>query len=188
MRNIQKGILAVALLLASQVNAATPYFGVSAGNSSPEESGFKDSTGFKLYAGSMLTQFIGLEAAYTRLGEFDADNDALYDISRAAGATVSSASIEVDGFEFSFLGNVPLGEKAAMFIRAGVFMWDAEVSVSLPYFGSGKDTEDGTDPFFGVGFSVNPNENFSIVFEYDRYEADEADIDYMSLGARFFFK
>lgn len=159
------------------------YVGASFGTTSPDEEGFKDDTGYRITGGALLNPNFALEASYTSLGEFEADEDTRNAIGYLAGGyDVSDVSIEVTGVEFAAVGIAPLNDTFSLFGKIGLYMWDAEVNVDVAGYGSGSDSDDGNDPFFGVGFLVNVSQQISLKGEFNRYDAMDGDVDFLGVG------
>ena len=161
---------------------ANGYIGASLGRTTTDEDGFKGDSGFRITGGYNVNENISLEASYADLGEFDADGDTLASNSSLVGFTISDASVEISGFEFSILGAASLTDSLSAFGKFGIYMWDAELNATAQGIGSGSDSEDGNDPMIGVGLSYKITDNVDIKCEYDRYDAYEADVDYASIG------
>lgn len=166
---------------------AAGYIGASVGATSPEEEGFDDSNGYRITLGFDVNSNIAIEASYTNLGEFDADDDTIAALEFLTGVALDDASVEGDGIEFAVVGKAPLSDVVSVFGKAGIFVWDAEYKIDTVSFGSDSDTEDGTDPFFGVGVSFDIGQAVAFNVEYTLYDVDDADIDYIGAGvsARF---
>ncbi len=79
---------------------------------------------------------------------------------------------------------MPVNEQVDLFAKAGMYMWD--VSVSEAGFGEFY-SEDGTDLSYGFGASINLAKQFSLIFEYQKFDVDDEDVSNISLGARFNF-
>lgn len=169
------------------VYAEGGYFGASVGSTSPEGSGFESDTGFKITGGYKYTERLAIEGSYVSLGEFAANNDTLSEISSMTGFSVTSSSVEISGFEFSIVGLMPVNERFSFFGRVGVFMWDADVNVSISGYGSGSESDDGADFIFGLGLSYDLTEKLALKAEYSGYDALDSDVDYFGIGLDFNF-
>ncbi len=177
----RKSISAISIatfMLLSSNSFAGGYFGGSIGKSNPDGSEFKDDTSIKIFGGYQYSKYLALEATYVDLGEFDADRDALNQISNLSGFTVDSVSIEISGFEFSVLGFLPVTDNVSIFGRVGIFSWEADMNVSLAGLGSGTEDDDGNDAVFGLGLNFNVSDGVNLKAEFDRYDAFDGDVDY----------
>ena len=128
-------------------------------------------TGMKIFGGFKFNQNLGLEASWVDLGEVSATGP---------GGTATG---EVDGFGLAVMGMIPLNEKFGLFGKVGAYMWDS--TVSAPGFGSVSD--DGTDIMFGAGVNWNLTTHFGLRAEWERFDIDGDDIDFISIGAQFNF-
>ena len=130
---------------------------------------FNDSdNGYKAFAGYNLGIIplidLALEISYVDFGTaedlgIDVDAD-----------TVAIAALV--GFDVG-----PLG----LFAKAGMNAWDGEVSG----FGVSA-SEDGTDPMYGIGAKIQIG-SFAVRGEFERFELDDIDIDFLSVGAAYTF-
>ena len=172
----------IAFLATFTTSHAAGYIGVSFGSTSPDEDGFDDSDGYKLTAGYNATENISIEASLTNLGEFDADDDLIAEVEFFSGIALDGASVEVDGIEIALVGHAPISDTISIFGRAGIFMWDAEFKIDTVSFGSGSETDDGSDAFFGAGLSFDVGSQAALRVEYSQYDAADGDIDFIGAG------
>lgn len=126
--------------------------------------------GFKVFGGFRFHENFGAEAAYVDLGEVT--------VSGPGG----SGSVETDGFEFAGVGTLPLNEQFDLFAKLGLYMWD--VSAVGP---AGSSDDDGTDLMFGLGGAWNFTEQLSARAEWERFDLDGDNVDFLSVGLQFNF-
>jgi len=166
--------LATAVLLFTSGNSyaqASGYIGAALGQSEVDVSGYDKASSWQFFAGANLTPYIGAEAAYTNLGQFDVSG-------------TSNTYIEVDGFEFTVVGNLPLSNTASVFAEAGLFSWNADATL----FGSKIGSDDGTDLTYGVGLKLGMMRSLHLHLEYQVYNSvSDADIDTLYAGLAFGF-
>lgn len=128
-----------------------------------------DDTGYKIFGGYNLGLIplvdLAVEGAYVDFGKFSGTLGPL-----------SNADFEVDGWTGAGLAGFTLGP-VGLFAKAGFISWDGD-------FDGGSD--DGTDPFYGLGARFNLF-SFQVRAEYERYDLDNFDIDYFSVGAAYTF-
>jgi opacity protein-like surface antigen len=182
MKKILTLLATIAFLATFTSSHAAGYIGISFGSTSPDEDGFDDSNGYKLTAGYNANENVSLEASFTNLGEFDADDDLIAVLEFFSGFAIDDASIEVDGIEFAVLGHAPLSDTASIFGRVGIFMWDADFKIDTVSFGSDSETDDGSDVFFGAGLSFDVGSQAALKVEYTMYDAADGDIDFLGAG------
>ena len=147
------------------VSAAEPgwYFGAGIGNSDPDVGGLDDDTGTKFFAGYNLDGTWGLEGGFVDLGDFDVD--------------FFPGSVEVDGFQFAGVGNLPVAE-VSLFGKVGLYRWDAEANIA----GTPIDDDDGIDVMWGFGIAFDIAENWLIRGEWERFDIDGDDVDMLSVS------
>lgn len=138
-------------------------------------------TGFKIFGGYRIMQYLAVEVAYADLGEATA-NSAI--TAPSLGQVVTKAN--ADAFTISALGILPIGENFSVFGRVGVNFWNADLKTSG--FGvSASDDADGTDWVYGAGVMYNVNANFALRGEWERYDLDGTDVDLLSAGISWSF-
>ena len=123
-------IAATTLLALSPLTALADggfYVGGSVGSSSLSNDfdGFEvdaDSTAFRLIAGWQFNDFFSLEGGYHNFGELEQSFD--------DGGDPIDISLKADGFTLGGTGSIPLGEKFALFGRAGAFFWDGAAEIN----------------------------------------------------------
>ena len=189
-KTMMAGLLAAAGLVASHAACAQVaareggYAGVSFGVADIDrraavpnliDSGTVDGrdTGFKLFGGYMFNRVFGAELAWMKLrgvrysGTFQ-------------GSAVTNGEIDVNGFNLSAVGALPLGP-LVIFGKVGFLLWDSEASDitgGTPF----AESFDGTDVSFGVGVSLNFTRNLGVRAEWERSKILNADADFVSVG------
>jgi hypothetical protein len=143
------------LACSAQMSLARGYVGVGFGSTTHDQEGFKDDSGVKFGGGVEINDNFSFEAGYTDLGEFKAESGLFQSFPGIGGLTGSSASIEITGVEFSALGVAPINDKLSIYGRLGIYMWDADINVSVAGFGSATVSDDGSDPVIGFGMEYN---------------------------------
>lgn len=128
-------------------------------------------TTFGIAAGYRINENFSVELGFQDFGE----------VSASAGG--ASAKIEVDAIQLSVIGGVPVSENAGVYAELGFDSWDADFSyTNVPGFGTGSESEDGTDIFYGIGAYLSLSEAVNLKFEYQMHELDDTDIDVLGLG------
>lgn len=129
-----------------------------------------DDAGYKIFAGYNfgLVPLVDLavEGAYVDFGNFSGDIGG-----------VGGNDIDVTGWTGAGLAGFKLGP-VGLFGKVGVINWDSDADII------GDD--DGTDPLYGVGARITLF-SFQVRAEYERYDLDNFDIDYFSVGAAYTF-
>jgi OOP family OmpA-OmpF porin len=176
-------IAATTLLALSPLTAFADggfYVGGSVGSSSLSNDfdGFEvdaDSTAFRLIAGWEFNDFFTLEGGYHNFGELEQsfdNNGELVDI-----------SLKADGFTLGGTGSIPLGEKFALFGRAGAFFWDGDAEINDITQARPEDT----NLYYGGGAKFAITERLSLLGDWTRYELEDTESDVISLGFTFNF-
>lgn len=153
------------LFAANSVYAqSTGYIGASIGQSDVDVSGYDQADSYQVFGGMNLSQYFGVEVAYTNLGEFDR----------------GLQTVEVDGFEVTAVGSFPVANSVALFGEAGVYAWNMDDNVS--------GSDDGTDLTYGVGAKFQVIPPLKLHVEYQRYSSiGDADIDTIYGGLAYSF-
>ncbi|MES1942827.1 TonB-dependent receptor protein [Salinisphaera sp. PC39] len=132
-----------------------------------DDDDFKDEReAYRGFIGAMLNRYVGLEIGYTDFAEAE---DGGYEA-------------DADGFTAAVLAQVPVNEAFSVYGKGGMLAWDLDVSGPLV---SGSD--DGEDPFYGVGTRIGLGGAFGLRLEYERFELDDTDVDLASANLEFRF-
>lgn len=184
MKHLNKAALAATAVLAIAPLKATAeshfYVGGSIGSASLTEDfdGFDvdaDSTAFRIIAGWQFNDYFSLEGGYHNFGAFEQTFD-------VDGEPVP-VNLKADGFTLGATGTVPLGEKFALYGRAGSFFWDGDAEINSVSQAQPEDT----NLYFGAGAKYVINERFSLVGDWTRYELEDSQSNVLSLGVTFNF-
>lgn len=174
-------------LMTTQVWAVTPspYLGASIGQSQMEESldGSKfdgSDTAFKIFGGFRFNDFLAAEASYTDFGE--PDDSVLLETIRV------NLSADVQAWELSGVGIIPLSQRFELFGKIGIVTWDADVTGTTDFF-STSESDSGTDLTYGVGARFFATPNLAIRGEWQFYDIDGGDLDtdMLSAGVAYYF-
>jgi OOP family OmpA-OmpF porin len=176
-------IAATALLALSPATAFADsgfYVGGSVGSSSLSNDfdGFEvdtDSTAFRLIAGWEFNDFFSLEGGYHNFGKLEQSFD--------DGGEPLDISLKADGFTLGGTGSIPLGEKFALFGRAGAFFWDGDAEINNVTQARPEDT----NLYYGGGAKFAITDRLSLLGDWTRYELEDTDSDVVSLGFTFRF-
>ena len=136
----------------------------------------EDADAYKILIGYEYPQFWGLEVGYLSLGE--------YEFGEGIGEEDPLGKVESSGWTAALTGRFPIGDSFAIFGKVGYFFWETDVravSSAWDLVGSGEDL------FYGAGVQLRFAKYFSILGEYERFEAEELQSDLFSLGLRIGF-
>lgn len=158
--------------------AQQPYVALDVGRSTIDlgVSGIDDTdTSFAISGGITINEHFAAEVGYIDFGEISASGN-------------GSISVGADAITFSAIGILPISDKVGLTGRLGMDFWDAEAEYkNVPGFGSGTESDDGNDIFFGVGALIGVSDSVKLRLEYQLHELDDVDVDVLSVGASFFF-
>ena len=128
------------------------------------------STSYRITAGWSFNQNLAIEAGYHNFGRFDQT----FDISGAP----TDVSLKADGFTIGGIGSLPLGDRFALFARAGVFFWDGDADIN----GVTQATPGDTNLYLGVGARLALTETLSMIIDASSYDLDETSASVWSVG------
>ncbi len=143
-------------------------------------------TGYKLFAGYQFNPNFAVEASYVDFGDFKA--------SGTVNGEPANAKASADGFGFALVGKLPIQGGFSVHGKLGMIAWDGEVKANATDTNgrrvSASQSEDGTDPFYGIGAEYEV-ERIIMRAEYERYDISESGEDFeidlisASIGYRF---
>ena len=199
MKTLKLAMFAVAVIIASSVNAADKIkkrgFFTALDGSHTSLDGFcqeakavaaqegwtvpscSDSElGFHFSGGYRFNEFFAAEAQATFVDGFHATV-------RIPNGNDVKLDVDYHSFALGGQGRYPLGDKFSLIGRVGIHAWDADSSV----FVNGIDTDfrandSGTDPYFGVGASLKITDDIRVETGYTRYKADGDNVDVITFG------
>jgi OOP family OmpA-OmpF porin len=130
-----------------------------------------EDTGLKVFGGYKFNPNFAVEGGWADFGEISAS---------VGTATVTAES---DALFISALGAIPLGKRASIFGKIGLFFWDATIAGT----GIAPISDDGSDIMFGAGFGFDFTSQFAMRAEWEVYDLDGDDISMLSVGVQFTF-
>jgi OOP family OmpA-OmpF porin len=131
-------------------------------------------TGFKLFGGYQFHENFAAELAFIDAGKPD---DTVF------GVTIGS---DASAVQASLIGTVPVGNRAAIYLRAAILAWEA-TSTATDGFDYISEDVDGTDFSYGVGARLNFSPRFGLRAEFEGADLDGTDYTFMSLSGVFAF-
>ena len=134
-----------------------------------------DTNAYRLFAGFQLSDSFGIETGYLNFGEFSETVD--------LGGLLSRTDISGDGWTLGGTLGLPLSGNLSLFGKAGVFFWDADITVD----GFSIDTLGDDNPYYGGGLKLDLGDNFSMTGDWTVYEFDVLETDVISLGFNYRF-
>ncbi len=128
---------------------------------------FDDSSyGYNLGVGWRFNKWLAVDGGYWDLGEFNSDRF----------ADGGKAKVEFDTVTLGGIVSVPLWI-LDIYARGGAAFWNADAR----HF-----DDDGTDPYYGVGASMNIGGSLDLYLEVLRFDLETA-VDTAGIGVRFTF-
>lgn len=172
----------------SDITFAQGFISMAVGQSTPYDDSFKSDAGIRITGGTKINENFSVEMGYTKLGHFEAYNSSLGQLSSLyVASTVTSADVDISGFELSVVGSTPLTNKFIGYGRVGIYAWSAEGTVVFISGNSMSNRDNGEDLLFGVGVGYKINSNLSASTEFARYKAYSDTVDLVSLGVKYQF-
>lgn len=128
------------------------------------------STAYRLTVGWRFSDYLAVEAGYHNFGDFDQTLD--------ISGTPIDVSLKADGFTFGGVGSLPLGDRFALFARAGAFFWDGDADINNVT----QATPEDTNLYLGVGARLALTERLSLTADASRYDLDDTSSSVFSAG------
>ncbi len=192
------GAAALMLPLPAQASDAAWYVGASAGQASADYGGgdlaadlanrgwsilepsVDDSDTFwKVFVGYQVNRYVAVEAGYAALGEIDTRYRALVppgDVDELLQDTLEVHPYLGAGWTASVVLRQAFAEDAfAVYARAGLFIWEADIDVKVVSGGTGAVSGDdsGTDGMFGFGVEWRFHPAWALRVEWERYKLND---------------
>ncbi len=202
---LNKKMLAAGLVMASAVagvaQAEGYYVGLEANrlkavdvcDGIPNVSGVScddTDTGFHIYGGYNVNEYLSLEAGYRDLGEYGLD-------ASLPGVVDGELSFEARALDFAAVGHLPVSDSFSFYGKVGMTYWDADADVDVTIGADsyvGSDDARGLDPLLGVGAEwnlgvVSLTAGVERLFDIgDSNHTTKQDLDAYSLGVKYNFK
>jgi OOP family OmpA-OmpF porin len=125
-------------------------------------------TGWRALIGYQFNPNIAIEGAYVDLGD------------NSASGTLNGASLSgkgsFDGWQVAGVGRVPLGNRAGVFGKVGMYLWDLSASGGTGGVTSSF-SDDGSDLMFGAGLDFDLSDNVSLRGEWERFQTSPLGVD-----------
>jgi OOP family OmpA-OmpF porin len=136
-----------------------------------------DQTGFSVGVGFALNQNFSIEAAYLDFGTHRAQTDCPPDL--LCLVVPAPARADLSGYSVSLIGSIPLGERWALYGKAGLASWDIQYRGLASAFDRSNN-----DLLLGAGLQWTWNDRWKLFAEY--FGADD-ELGFAGLGARYRF-
>ena len=141
-------------------------------------------TTYGITAGYRVSTNFAVELGYQDFGEFNVSGN-----SDGTGsfwfAGPVEATAEATGILLGLKGIYPVQENFEIYGKAGINSWDTDNDLT-DSFGAFSASDDGTDPYFGIGASYILN-NVSFNASLTRFDISDTDVDVFSIGLEISF-
>jgi len=137
-----------------------------------------------LFGGYKTTQNFSLQLEYQDELSFGIDD--MFAGSSLWFPEASTQNFETTGLFFSGISSYPINDNGVLYMKGGLFNWEVDSN----YFETNSNhlgQTRGTDIFYGLGANYDLNARFGVSAEWERYQMEESDIDYLSTKLKFKF-
>ena len=163
-------------------------------------------TGFKVYGGVDINEYVGVEVLYANLGEIvqsivlDVDLDVVGQ--QTVGRVTADAGYEANAIGAAAVVRVPFNEQWGAFAKLGFAAYNVDAEFSADFDGTldgtplsftdfDDDSDSGTGVLYGVGGTFQFHDNWRARVEWERYALevfdDDIDVDLISGAIEFVF-
>lgn len=183
-------ILGGLALLFSATASAQGYFGGSLGASDFDDdiasglitSGSVDGsdTGLKLFGGWRFGPHVGAELAFLSLGSARYGGEFF-------GTPVTGGKIDLWGYNVAAVLSFPVGQRAAIFGKLGLFLWESEVGDVTGGVAFSETVRGWDSGSFGIGVEWSFARNLSLRAEWEQFPVGSSDVRLLSAGVQYNF-
>jgi OmpA-OmpF porin, OOP family len=153
----------------------------------------EEASAWALTAGYRAGRYVAVEVSYLNLGKLEASQRVLLlpPPFGSGGSVTLHRELETSGPAFAAIGILPLSESWELYLRAGIFFADSELTTAID--GNSSSTTFGSDATtLGAGAQFNWGKHWSARLQFERVLeiggddfSSEADVDHLSLGVLF---
>lgn len=138
--------------------------------------------GFRLSLGYVFNDFLMLDLGLLRFGEGKQ--------SQFGEAVDFITETEIEGYSVGLKGFYNVAERAQIYGKLGLFIWDLDFDADVVDYGigfagqqgSGSYAESGRDPYFAFGAQFIATDNLSLLVEYGEYQQKDVFADKFGRG------
>lgn len=117
-----------------------------------------------------FSDYLALETSYMQYGETDDE----YTDPNNTSQNIKD-KIETKSVNLGLKASLPITDYFALSVRGGAAKWDVKAKQDLGVLGSVKATDDGVDPYYGVGAEFQIADRFIVGAEYTILKAELSD-------------
>lgn len=126
--------------------------------------------GWKVYGGYQFNKYLALEGGYVNLN----------DVQGVSGNV--RTDIATEAWTFGPVLTYPVSNKLSLIARAGAAYMQGEVRTNTGTAVTRRTSDDGYEPFYGVGARYAVFDNLGVRAEWERYDRDDYNIDLLTAG------
>ena len=144
----------------------------------------KPDSGFKLYSGFKAHELLTLEFEYQDQMHFGVGN--VFSGKELWLSDESNVELESKALFFSGSSTFEIDENSRIHLRGGLYNWDLKPERNA--LGQNAEAErGGTDIFYSIGSYFDVTEKIGFSAEWERYEFENEDVDFISTELHFNF-
>tara|TARA_R110002049_G_scaffold13509_3_gene58766 strand:+ start:119388 stop:119969 length:582 start_codon:yes stop_codon:yes gene_type:complete len=140
--------------------------------------------GLKFYSGYRASDLLSLEFEYKDQMEFGVGN--VFSGNELWLTDQSDIALESKTLFFSGVSTFAIDETKRLYLRGGLYNWDLKAG-SQNLTDNSASNKSGTDVFYSVGSYFDVTEKISFSAEWERFEFDKNDVDFISTELHFNF-
>ena len=140
--------------------------------------------GVKFFSGYKASNFLSIELEYTDAMEFGVGDvftgDELWLTDQRTNNFDSQTLFLSGQSTYNF------DETSYLYFKGGLYNWDVE-SNQDKFIGTDIESRRGTDLFYSIGSHIDVSDTFGFSAEWERFEIDNKEVDFISTELRFSF-
>jgi|GEM_PF-1505935 len=145
-----------------------------------------DRNAWRFYAGCELTPHLGIEAAYTDLGEVSTRLEGnVVDIEEFLASANELHPHSARGFEVGLHGRYPLTQRISVGARGGILRWRSRYRATNQDGEFNRLKDDGAGAFVGVGVEFAVYRLWSIGVDWTSYRINDESIGFVGFGVSY---
>ena len=142
------------------------------------------SPGIRLYSGYKASDLFSFELEYKDQMEFGVGN--VFNGKELWLTDQSDVELESKTLFFSGISTFAIDETKRLYLRGGLYNWDLKAN-GQNFADNSISNKSGTDVFYSVGSYFDVTERIGFSAEWERYEFDKNDVDFISTELHFNF-
>lgn len=148
-----------------------------------------EDTGYKIFLGININQYIAVEGFYVNFGEATLKGntgDTFQFAGNTGQFTQNNVQDKIEGKSFGVasLFGYPVHQFFNPYVKLGFHFWETEASSNVSNVSLG---DDGIDYLYGGGFNTVITKHFGFRAEFERYNCDDEEVDMYSAGLKVMF-